>query len=117
MAPAVIDALDLLAEIALFQRQYERALRLSAATRMQRRVLGLVAFPPPGSEPSGTWPRPAPHWGRRNSTASSRDGAGLSLATPSATRGAAAASMRAPPMGGAASARSNDRWSTLRATD
>jgi predicted ATPase/DNA-binding NarL/FixJ family response regulator len=44
--PAVIDALDLLAEIALFQRQHERAVRLSAAAHEQRSILGLVAFPP-----------------------------------------------------------------------
>jgi predicted ATPase/DNA-binding CsgD family transcriptional regulator len=44
--PAVIDALDVLAEIALFQRLHERAVRLSAAARKQRSILGLVAFPP-----------------------------------------------------------------------
>ncbi len=43
--PAVIDALDLLAEIALFQRKHERAVRLSAAARMQRGILGLATFP------------------------------------------------------------------------
>jgi predicted ATPase/DNA-binding CsgD family transcriptional regulator len=44
--PAVIDALDVLAEIALFRRQYERAVRLSAAAHKQRSILGLVTFPP-----------------------------------------------------------------------
>ena len=43
--PAVIDALDLLAEVALFRRQHERAVRLIAAARKQRSILGLVAFP------------------------------------------------------------------------
>jgi predicted ATPase/DNA-binding CsgD family transcriptional regulator len=43
--PAVIDALDALADIALFQRQHERAVRLSAAAGKQRSILGLVAFP------------------------------------------------------------------------
>jgi DNA-binding NarL/FixJ family response regulator len=43
--PAVIDALDILAEVALFQRQHERAVRLSAAARKQRSILGLVALP------------------------------------------------------------------------
>jgi DNA-binding CsgD family transcriptional regulator len=42
---AVIDALDILAEIALFRRQHERAVRLSAAAHRQRSILGLVAFP------------------------------------------------------------------------
>ena len=43
--PAVIDALDILAEVALFRGQHERAVRLSAAARKQRSILGLVAFP------------------------------------------------------------------------
>ena len=43
--PAAIEALDILAEIALFRRQHERAVRLSAAVRKQRSILGLVAFP------------------------------------------------------------------------
>jgi len=41
--PAVIDTLDVLAEIALFQHQHERAVRLIAATGKQRSVLGLAA--------------------------------------------------------------------------
>ena len=44
--PGVIEALDVVAEIALFQRQHERAVRLSAAAHKQRSLLGLVAFPP-----------------------------------------------------------------------
>jgi DNA-binding NarL/FixJ family response regulator len=44
--PAVIDALDILAEVALFQRQHERAVRLTAAARKQRSIFGLVAFAP-----------------------------------------------------------------------
>jgi DNA-binding CsgD family transcriptional regulator len=44
--PAAIDALDLLAELALFRRQHERAVRLSAAAHKQRTILGLVAFQP-----------------------------------------------------------------------
>ena len=43
--PAVIDALDILAEVALFRGQHERAVRLAAAARKQRSILGLVAFP------------------------------------------------------------------------
>ena len=43
---AIIDALDILAEIALFRRQPERAVRLSAAAHKQRSILGLVAFSP-----------------------------------------------------------------------
>jgi DNA-binding NarL/FixJ family response regulator len=43
--PAVIDALDLLAEVALYRGQRERAVRLIAAAREQRAILGLVPFP------------------------------------------------------------------------
>jgi predicted ATPase/DNA-binding CsgD family transcriptional regulator len=44
--PLVIDALNILAEISLFRRQHERAVRLTGITCEQRSVLGLVAFPP-----------------------------------------------------------------------
>jgi predicted ATPase/DNA-binding NarL/FixJ family response regulator len=43
--PAVIEALDVLAEVALFRRQHQRAVRLAAAAHGQRSALGLVAFP------------------------------------------------------------------------
>ena len=43
--PAAIDALDILAEVALFRGQHERAVRLAAAAHEQRSTLGLVAFP------------------------------------------------------------------------
>jgi len=43
--PAVIDALDILAEVALFRRQYLLAVRLAAAAHGQRTALRLVAFP------------------------------------------------------------------------
>jgi predicted ATPase/DNA-binding CsgD family transcriptional regulator len=43
--PGVIDALDVVAEVALFTGQYERAVRLTAAAQKERTTLGLVAFP------------------------------------------------------------------------
>ena len=43
--PTAIDALDLLAEVALFRGQHERTVRLIAAAREQRGLLGLVPFP------------------------------------------------------------------------
>jgi predicted ATPase/DNA-binding NarL/FixJ family response regulator len=43
--PGVIDALDAVAEAALFRGQYERAVRLLAAAQNERTTLGLVAFP------------------------------------------------------------------------
>ena len=42
---ALVDALDVLAEVSLFRRQHERAVRLAAAAEAQRSALGLVAFP------------------------------------------------------------------------
>jgi DNA-binding CsgD family transcriptional regulator len=45
--PGVIDALDIVAEVALFRGQHERAVRLTAAAEQGRTVLGLVAFPGP----------------------------------------------------------------------
>ena len=44
--PLVTDALDLVAEIALYRRQHERAVRLAAGARALRGALGLVAFSP-----------------------------------------------------------------------
>jgi len=43
--PGVADALDVVAEVALFTGQHERAARLIAAARKERATLGLVAFP------------------------------------------------------------------------
>jgi predicted ATPase/DNA-binding NarL/FixJ family response regulator len=43
--PGVIDALDAVAEVALFTGQHERAVRLIAAAQKERTTLGLVAFP------------------------------------------------------------------------
>ena len=43
--PGVIDALDTIAEVALFRRQHERAVRLIAAAQQARTAIGLVAFP------------------------------------------------------------------------
>ena len=43
--PGVIDALDVVAEVALFTGRYDRAVRLIAAAQKERTTLGLVAFP------------------------------------------------------------------------
>jgi DNA-binding CsgD family transcriptional regulator len=43
--PGVIDALDVIAEVALFTGRHERAVRLMAAAQKERTTLGLVAFP------------------------------------------------------------------------
>lgn len=43
--PWVIDALDVIAEVALLTGRYERAVRLIGAAQKERSTLGLVAFP------------------------------------------------------------------------
>ena len=43
--PWVIDALDVVAEVAFLTGQYERAVRLIAAAQKERTAVGLVAFP------------------------------------------------------------------------
>jgi DNA-binding CsgD family transcriptional regulator len=43
--PGAIDALDVVAEVALFTGQHERAVRLIAAAQKERTTLGLIAFP------------------------------------------------------------------------
>ncbi len=43
--PGVIDALDVVAEVALFTGRHERAVRLIAAAQKERSTLGIVAFP------------------------------------------------------------------------
>jgi predicted ATPase/DNA-binding CsgD family transcriptional regulator len=43
--PGVVDALDVVAEVALSRGQHERAVRLMAAAQEERTALGLVAFP------------------------------------------------------------------------
>ena len=43
--PGAIDALDVVAEVALFTGQHERAVRLIAAAQKERTTLGLVALP------------------------------------------------------------------------
>jgi predicted ATPase/DNA-binding NarL/FixJ family response regulator len=43
--PWVIDALDVVAEVALCTGKYERAVRLIAAAQKERTAVGLVAFP------------------------------------------------------------------------
>ena len=43
--PGAVDALEVVAEVALFTQQHERAVRLIAAAQKERTALGLVAFP------------------------------------------------------------------------
>ena len=77
--PAVIDALDILAEVALFQRQYERAVRLSAAARIQRSVLGLATSPPARRRAERQLSAAGAALGAEKLARASQDGAGLSL--------------------------------------
>jgi DNA-binding NarL/FixJ family response regulator len=77
--PAIIEALDLLAEIALFQRQHERAVRLTAAARQQRCVLGLAASPPVRKRTERQLAAAGAALGAENLKNAFDDGAGLSL--------------------------------------
>jgi predicted ATPase/DNA-binding NarL/FixJ family response regulator len=77
--PAVIDALDVLAEIALFKRQYERAVRLGAAARMQRSALGLAQLPPARQRAQRQLAAAGTALSADALASASRDGAGLSL--------------------------------------
>jgi DNA-binding CsgD family transcriptional regulator len=78
--PAVIDALDILAEIALFQRQHERGVRLAAAAHKQRSILGLVAFPPARKRTERHLADAGIALGDENLKRAFEDGARLSLA-------------------------------------
>jgi predicted ATPase/DNA-binding NarL/FixJ family response regulator len=77
--PAVIDALDLLAEIALFQRQHERAVRLIAAAGKQRSILGLAASAPARKRTERQLAAAGAVLGAENLKNSSDDGVRLSL--------------------------------------
>jgi DNA-binding CsgD family transcriptional regulator len=77
--PGVVDALDILAEIALFQRKHERAVRLSAAARMQRSILGLAAFPTARQRTERQQAAAGAALGAEKLADASRDGAALSL--------------------------------------
>jgi predicted ATPase/DNA-binding CsgD family transcriptional regulator len=78
--PGVIDALDILAEIALFQRKHERAVRLSAAAQTQRGILGLVPFPQACQRAEEQRAAAGGALGAGIFARASRDGAALSLA-------------------------------------
>jgi DNA-binding CsgD family transcriptional regulator len=78
--PGVIDALDILAEIALFQRKHERAVRLSAAAQTQRGILGLVPFPQACQRAEEQRAAAGGTLGAGIFARASRDGAALSLA-------------------------------------
>ncbi|MFZ0043577.1 MAG: LuxR C-terminal-related transcriptional regulator [Solirubrobacteraceae bacterium] len=77
--PLSIDALDILGEIALFRRQHERAVRLIAAARQQRSILGLVAFPPARKRTERQLAAAGAALGAEKLANASRDGAALSL--------------------------------------
>jgi predicted ATPase/DNA-binding CsgD family transcriptional regulator len=78
-SPGVIDALDILAEIALFQGKHERAVRLSAAARRQRSILGLAVFPPGRKRTELQLAAAGAALGAEKLANASQDGATLSL--------------------------------------
>ena len=94
--PGVIDALDILAEIALFQRKHERAVRLSAAAQTQRGILGLVPFPQACQRAEEQRAAAGDALGAGSRTRFPRRGRACRWPRPSPTPSAAAVSTRAP---------------------
>jgi predicted ATPase/DNA-binding CsgD family transcriptional regulator len=77
--PDVIDALDILAEVAASQGQHDRAVRLIVAAEKERRTLGLVAFPTAQKRTEQILSAATAALGEENSERAQRDGARLSL--------------------------------------
>jgi predicted ATPase/DNA-binding CsgD family transcriptional regulator len=77
--PAVIDALDLIAEIALLAGQHERAVRLLAAAQRERAAIGLVAFPMRRERTERNLALAGAALGDEGVEQARRDGAGLPL--------------------------------------
>jgi predicted ATPase/DNA-binding CsgD family transcriptional regulator len=78
--PGVIDALDVVAEIALFTGQHERAVRLMAAAQQERTTLGLVAFPMMTERADRNLASAAAALGDESAARARQEGARLSLA-------------------------------------
>ena len=77
--PGIIDALDVVAEVALFTGQYERAVRLIAAGQKERTTLGLVAFPLPRERTERNLASAGAALGDESLQRALQDGARLSL--------------------------------------
>jgi predicted ATPase/DNA-binding CsgD family transcriptional regulator len=77
--PGVTDALDVVAEVALYTGQHERAARLIAAARRERTVLGLVTFPMLGERTERNLASAGAALGDERLQRALQDGAGLSL--------------------------------------
>ena len=75
----VVDTLSLLAEVAAFNGQHDRASRLIASTERERRALGLVAFPTAHQAMERLLAAAATALGEENLNKAQRDGARLSL--------------------------------------
>jgi predicted ATPase/DNA-binding CsgD family transcriptional regulator len=77
--PGVVDALDVVAEVALFTGQHERAVRLIAAAQKERTALGLVAFPMLRERTERNLASAGAALGRESLQRALQDGARLSL--------------------------------------
>jgi DNA-binding NarL/FixJ family response regulator len=78
--PGVIDALDVVAEVALFTGRLERTVRLIAAARKERATLGLVAYPMLRQRTERNLASAGAALGEESFERALRDGARLSLA-------------------------------------
>ena len=100
--PGVTDALDVVAEVALFTGQHERAVRLIAAARKERTTLGLVAFPMLRERTERNLASAAAALGDESLERALQDGARLSLAEAVAYAQRGRGSTRTPRTGGPA---------------
>jgi len=100
--PGVTDALDILAEVALFTGQYERAVRLIAAAQRERTTLGLVAFPVLRERTERNLASAGAALGGESLERALQDGARLSLAEAVAYAQRGRGSARPPRTGGPA---------------
>ena len=110
--PWVIDALDVVAEVALVTGQYERAVRLIAAAQKERTAVGLVAFPMLRERTKRNLASAGTALGDESLERRFRTAPDCLLRRPSPTPSGAAGSAQAPRMGGSASPPSNVKWSS-----
>jgi hypothetical protein len=100
--PGVIDALDVVAEVALFTGRLERTVRLIAAARKERATLGLVAYPMLRQRTERNLASAGAALGEESFERALQDGARLSLAEAVAYAQRGRGSTRTPRTGGPA---------------
>ena len=100
--PGVIDALEVVAEVAVFTGRYERVVRLIAAAQKERTTLGLVAFPMLRERTERNLASAGAALGGESLERALQDGARLSLQEAVAYAQRGRGNTRTPRMGGPA---------------